>query len=235
MIRKLLFAALCLILSAGRVYAAPGETDEYGNVIDWTEDTGGEDMAGNETDDEVQDSPQDPGYSFLEQAEVLKQMESAVSETQVPEETGYLTISIDEPKNWSQGNIRVTLYSGNRKETVWLYRQNGWTASVKLPIGTYTFDIAETSVEEFVSDINTFTIDNDVPASIVLTEGKNMPQVTITTPPTAESEETPDLPAESRIPVAVKIFIGIFTIAGVMWILHLIKRKKTDYRNDLLD
>ena len=235
MTRKLLFAALFLILSAGRVYAAPGETDEYGNVIDWIEDTGGEDMAGNETDDEVQDSLQDPGYSFLEQAEVLKQMESAAAETQVPEETGYLNISIDEPEHWSRGNIQVTLYSGNRKETVWLYRQNEWTFSAKLPIGTYTFDTAKTSAEEFVSNINTFTIDNDVPVSIVLTEGKNMPQVTIATPPNAESEEVPDLPAESRIPVAVKILIGFFAIAGVMGILHLIKRKKNDYRNDLLD
>ena len=236
MIRKILLMTLCLCLSAGAVYAAPGETDEYGNPIDWTEDAGGDDNAGNEGSIEAETS--NPGYSFVEQADVLEQISSAASETEAPsEETGYLYISITEPSGvWSKGNIEVTLWSGNRKETLWLYRQNNWTASAKLPVGHYTYDTGKTSGTEFVSDIGTFDITADTPVAIVLSEGSVDPDVVVIVPTASDAEKNSDT-EEKGLPTAIKAAAGISLIAVVMGSLYLIGKKKSakDYRNDILD
>lgn len=66
-------AVLMAAMMAGSVYAQEPATDEYGNTIDWSGESGNEDGAGLET---VENNTAET-YSFQEQADVLKQMQEA--------------------------------------------------------------------------------------------------------------------------------------------------------------
>lgn len=131
----LLLTAL-LSTAASPAYAA---TDSFGNEVDWEEGYGYEDGAGSEKLEEKEQKSEEGSteYSFSEQVKVLEQMQQY--ETSAPEETGYISAALTIPdKEWSESNIRVTLYDGGRKEELWLYRQSGWSGRAEIPVGHYT-------------------------------------------------------------------------------------------------
>lgn len=164
-------AMLMAAMMAGTVYAEEPATDEYGNTIDWEQGYGNEDGAGLEN---VETPAEQETYSFGEQADVLGEM--AAAETTTPEETGHISISLgDMPSDWSQNNIRVTLYRGNAKEDIYLYRQSDWHADEDIPAGHYTFYKATTvdGKEVFHTDTGSFDISANTGAVLTLSYGES--------------------------------------------------------------
>lgn len=167
--KVLVVAVLMAAIMAGSVYAEEPATDEYGNTIDWNEESGNEDGAGFKNGE---DSTAET-YSFQEQADVLKQMQEA--ETQAPSAQGLLTVSLGEmPEKWSENNIRLILYRGNAQAVIFLYRQSGWTASEQIPVGHYTVYHAATvdGTETFHADAGSFDITENTAVNLVLSCGE---------------------------------------------------------------
>lgn len=193
-------AVLMAAMMAGAVYAEEPVTDEYGNTIDWSEESGNEDGAGLETGANLEtgESNTEETYSFQEQADVLKQMKEA--ETQAPSEKGLLTVSLgDMPEKWSENNIRLTLYRGNAQTDILLYRQSGWTASEQIPVGHYTVYRAATvdGTEIFHADTGSFDITENTAVSLVLSYGEK--DATVPTLSESESQEIEDVQANAAM------------------------------------
>lgn len=241
--KKLILTIMFSLMICGAAYAAPADapTDIFGNPIEWSEPENGdgEDNAGLET---LEDTGETQEYSFGEQAEILGVMESAAAETTISEKTGYVSINLAEmPESWSEGNIKVTLYCGSRKEEIWLYRQSGWETKAELPEGIYTFYRAETPDGfQFSGTPGTIMIDNWTPVTLSLSPGVNIPEIYIddaneeTAPIHQEAE--PDT-KKNRMMVYIEIVAGVLVLILVVGGLTLPRRqnKNRNYRNDLLD
>lgn len=172
------------------------ETDPFGNEIDWdmSEGSGGEDQAGSER---VEESQEIPDYDIGEQLEVIGQIQAA--ETTAPEEKGYVTSTLKIPgKDWSEGNIKITLYDGTRKEEIWLYRQTAWSSRDQLPIGHYTIAKAETADGNYAFSVSpsTFDLAADTPVTLTLSLGTSAPEVIIPEDKATPSETDEDKAAD---------------------------------------
>lgn len=220
------------------VYAA---TDSFGNEIDWEEDYGYEDAAGSETlkDPEIKESTE---YSFSEQVKVLEQKQQY--ETKAPVETGYVSASLQKPdKDWSESNIRITLYDGDRKEEFWLYRQNDWSGRQELPVGHYTIAKAETANGDYKFTVtpSTFDLIENASVPIILTLGTSKTKVEISDDLATASNITPEPLKEdvtkSAIPFIATIAIAVTTIIGIaiVSILKIHKDKKNGFSNNLFN
>lgn len=229
--KKRLIPAAALLAAAlafsGTAFAEEQPTDAYGNVIDWdVNGSGNEDGAGLEdleTDASESDAASET-YSFQEQAEVFSQMEAA--ETEAPAETGLLTVKLgDVPSDWSKNNIRLSLYRGNAKEDIFLYRQSDWTQSAQIPVGHYTVYKVETldGREAFHSDITTFDVTTETAVNLTLSYGD---QETVI-PDVTEAEETAPMEIDPGMTnhdvqsngfyIAI-IVAAIFVLSGICWI-----------------
>ena len=231
-----LISAALLSTAASPVYAA---TDSFGNEIDWEEDYGYEDAAGSENlkDPEIKESTE---YSFSEQVKVLEQKQQY--ETKAPVETGYVSASLQTPsKDWSESNIRITLYDGSRKEEFWLYRQNGWSVRQELPVGHYTIAKAETANGDykFTATPSTFDLSENASVPITLALGTSKLKVEIPDDLATASNTTPELPKEdttkSAIPYVAIIITAVTVIISVaaVSILKIRKDKKNGFSNNL--
>lgn len=218
------------------VYAA---TDSFGNEVDWEEDYGYEDAAGSETLKEPE-SEESTEYSFSEQVKVLEQKQQY--ETTTPAETGYVSASLQSPdKDWSESNIRITLYDGSRKEEFWLYRQNDWSGRQELPTGHYTVAKAETANGDYKFTVtpSTFDLSENASMSIILTIGASKPKVEIPDELATASNITPELPKENTAKLALP-FIAIISTAviaiisiAVVSVMKIRKDKKNGFSNNL--
>lgn len=220
------------------VYAV---TDSFGNEVDWTEDYGYEDAAGSETlkETEIEESTE---YSFSEQVKVLEQKQQY--ETTAPAETGYVSAALQPPSSdWSESNIRITLYDGSRKEEFWLYRQNGWSGRQELPVGHYTIAKAETvdGSYKFTATPSTFDLGENASVPITLTIGASKPKVEIPDNLATTSNTTSESPQEdtsrSAIPFIAIITITIIAVVGiaVVSIIKIRKDKKNGFNNNLFN
>lgn len=236
----LLLTAL-LSTAASPAYAA---TDSFGNEVDWEEGYGYEDGAGSEKLEEKEQKSEEGSteYSFSEQVKVLEQMQQY--ETSAPEETGYISAALTIPdKEWSESNIRVTLYDGGRKEELWLYRQSGWSGRAEIPVGHDTIGKAESADEnyEFTVSPSTFDLVENGTVALDLTLGTSKPQVVIpdglATAADAENPAPPQEDAKSAIPYAVVIVavVLVLLIVAVVSVIKVRKERKDGYRNNLFD
>jgi len=109
------------------------ETDIFGHVITWTEDPGGEDMAG------VDPVDSDPGtYSAEEQESIQSYMEEHSTEED-KREMGWLKVTFKEPDNWPGFNPMLVFYGDNGKRyQIVCYNSNGFIAKEQFPEGQYT-------------------------------------------------------------------------------------------------
>lgn len=234
-----LISAALLSTAAPPAYAA---TDSFGNEIDWEEDYGYEDAAGSETLPESEAEQESAEYSFAEQVKVLEQMQQY--ETTAPAETGYVSASLQTPdKEWSESNIRLTLYDGGRKEEFWLYRQSNWSGRQELPIGHYTVSKVETADGnyKFTATPSTFDLAENASVPITLTLGTAKPQVTLPDSLATASTATPEPPqeetAQAAIPLAailVAVIVTIIVVAAIS-IIKVRKDKQNGYSNNLFD
>lgn len=242
--KKRFFTAVAVLSAAialsGTALAEEYPTDEYGNEITWDVNGAGyEDGAGLEELDEDETTEAET-YSFQEQAEVFSQMQAA--ETEAPEETGLLTVVLDDvPDSWSQNNIRLSLYRGNVKEDIFLYRQSNWGESIQIPVGHYTVFKVETldGKEEFHSDISTFDITEKTAVNLTLAYGAQeatAPEVTI--PDAENTENTEEIDSDMQVTTKQQtmaflisiVVAAVFILSGLCWIGK--RRKRT---SDLLD
>lgn len=239
---RIFFIALISALLSTAVSPAYAATDSFGNEIDWTEDYGYEDAAGSETLPETETEQESTEYSFSEQVKVLEQMQRY--ETTAPAETGYVSASLQSiDKEWSESNIRVTLYDGGRKEEFWLYRQSGWSGRQELSIGHYTVSKVETADGnyKFTATPSTFDLTESASVPITLTLGTAKPQVILPDNLATASTATPEPPqedtAQAAIPFAaiiVAVIITIIVIAAIS-IIKVRKDKQSGYSNNLFD
>lgn len=219
-------------------YAA---TDSFGNEIDWEEDYGYEDAAGSETLKEPE-SEESTEYSFSEQVKVLEQKQQY--ETTAPVETGYVSASLQKPdKDWSESNIHITLYAGNRKEEFWLYRQNDWSGRQELPIGHYTIAKAETANGDYKFTVtpSTFDLSENASVPIRLTLGTSKPNVEVPAD-LATASNTISEPLKEDVTKSAIPFIAIIAIAAIVIIsiavasiVKIRKDKKNGFSNNLFD
>ena len=241
---RIFFIALISALLSTAATPAYAATDSFGNEIDWEEDYGYEDAAGSETLPESEAEQESTEYSFAEQVKVLEQMQQY--ETTAPTETGYVSASLQSSdKEWSESNIRVTLYDGGRKEEFWLYRQSGWSGRRELPIGHYTVSKVETADEnyQFTATPSTFDLTENGSVPITLTLGTAKPQVTLpdnlatASTATATPEPPQEDTAQAAIPFAAIIVAVIITIIAiaVISIIKVRKDKQNGYSNNLFD
>lgn len=239
---RIFFIALISALLSTAVSPAYAATDSFGNEIDWTEDYGYEDAAGSETLPESEAEQESTEYSFAEQVKVLEEMQQY--ETTAPTETGYVSVSLQTPdKEWSESNIRLTLYDGGRKEEFWLYRQSGWSGRQELPIGHYTVSKVETADGnyKFTATPSTFDLSENASVPITLTLGTVKPQVILPDNLATASTATPEPPqedtAQAAIPFAAIIVAVIITIIAiaVISIIKVRKDKQNGYSNNLFD
>lgn len=239
---RIFFIALISALLSTAVSPAYAATDSFGNEIDWTEDYGYEDAAGSETLPESEAEQESTEYSFAEQVKVLEEMQQY--ETTAPTETGYVSVSLQTPdKEWSESNIRLTLYDGGRKEEFWLYRQSGWSGRQELPIGHYTVSKVETADGnyKFTATPSTFDLSENASVPITLTLGTAKPQVILPDNLATASTATPEPPqedtAQAAIPFAAIIVAVIITIIAiaVISIIKVRKDKQNGYSNNLFD
>lgn len=240
--RKLFIALISAALLSTAATPAYAATDSFGNEIDWEEDYGYEDAAGSETLPESEAEQESTEYSFAEQVKVLEQMQQY--ETTASAETGYVSASLQPTdKEWSESNIRVTLYDGGRKEEFWLYRQSGWSGRQELPIGHYTVSKVETADGnyKFTATPSTFDLAENASVPITLTLGTAKPQVTLPNNLATASTATPEPPqedtAQAAIPLAaiiVAVIITIIVIAAIS-IIKVRKDKQNGYSNNLFD
>jgi hypothetical protein len=240
---SVLLALTTTTVISGTTFAIEQQTDEYGNVIDWdTNGYGFEDNAGlEESEDNADQSETAATYSFQEQAVVFSQMEAV--ETEAPGETGLLTVSLcDVPDDWSQNNIKLSLYRGNVKEDIFLYRQSAWSESTQLPIGHYTVYEAKTldGKEIFHSDINSFDITEESAVNLTLSYGeleKIVPNVRAQGPilSNQNSEDTKEVKtksAKSLIPVGIVLVIGFMAFC---WFKKLHGKECRSNNHSVLD
>ena len=159
---------------SGSALAAKGETDPYGNVIDWEYDPNGlgEDSI---VDDDIEEETAAPEatreYTPEEQESINAVMKQY--ETTAPQETGNVSVRLSEaPSEWSGDDITLSVYKGDVKEDISLLAADNWTTDTELPIGHYTVFTAVTNdgSTEFKADINSFDVTVGAPVMITLTD-----------------------------------------------------------------
>lgn len=248
-------ALMLMWIASDTAYAEEPVTDPYGNVITWdTNGSGNEENSGDET---IENKYVMETYSPEEQEKILQQISEAT--TEAPSENGWVTISLgDVPEDWSQNNIKLVLYRGNIKETIFLHRQQNWNVSEQLPVGHYTVYKASTinNTEKFHADINTFDVTEDGNVNIILSYGERETPVIKIDDSTDESDkdesgntteiiqsefetgqkETTAQNEKKRNIKPVITVLGLFIILIVaiisgIGILTLITTKKQDYQD----
>lgn len=167
---------------SGTALAAKGETDPYGNVIDWEYDPNGlgEDSI---VDDDIEEETASPEatreYTPEEQESITAVMKQY--ETTAPQETGNVSVRLSKaPSDWSGDNITLSVYRGDVKEDISLLAADNWTTDTELPIGHYTVFTAMTNdgSTEFKADLNSFDVTAGTPVTITLTDTSELAEGT---------------------------------------------------------
>lgn len=153
--------SIFLCLTPCVAFAAQGETDIYGNPIDWDESgIGNEDDAG--SDDTFAENSlilpdkEEKSSDLVEDTASVEDAPSSFSETTTTEAatdssdltpTGTVIVNFHVPDNWGKDDIVLGLYNitEGEKYDVPLYHDRGYKAEVSLPVGTYEVRSANVS------------------------------------------------------------------------------------------
>lgn len=183
----LMSVSLCLTPCVA--YAAQGETDMYGNPIDWDENG-----IGNEDDDGSDDTfsedsliiPDNEEKSSAPSDETSGGHESQtdIYETTAPREEAHSTDSVkvgtvivkfSVPDNWGRDDIILGLYNKTEGEKydISLYHDQGYKSEALLPVGAYEVRGANISGDQInaqpiYSDTSDFELQEDDPQYISL-------------------------------------------------------------------
>ena len=237
--RRVLGSVLTVLMSLVLVFPVYAEevapTDPYsGEPIEWDVNGSGEE---DDVSSEQAESIPEQTYSFGELVEIREQSQKE-DESHVSTQYMHLSVPGYADRDWSESNILVTLYrDGYHKEEVWLYRQQGFEADVRMPVGRYTFGKAEAK-----DGTRLYTADN----TVELTTDK-MGEIRLQFVSTAVQDEDvtvaeigrvePERPAWYMWMAAVLLVIIIVIVVYVIYTFGIKDSldKRNGYRNDLMD
>jgi hypothetical protein len=250
-----LFIAMLVVAFSSSAYASQiGETDVFGNVIDWEYDPNGlgedssTDADGNSTEEIEEPSLPEASVDYTpeEQAAVLQKMEENTNPE--PTENGSMVASSSEDTDESQENCRVvailrsddapddnicvSLKNENGTCDITLTRSKSYTESVYLPAGTYTVEsvsAADTdSTKAEYSAPSEIEVGADGTATIEITVAKRLIEDSaLSEDSTGEAEVVAKKKSKFNVLKAVgAILIG--AVAGVAGYTIARNKKKND-------